>query len=114
MSKTNWLALMLASALLSGQALAEDLTMEIIEDGVTPEDIVSQIQLPAAASAVAQENAEFGLDTANAAREDGRAFGQRIAELRGEQGREIGGAASEARQNAADVAAGARGNRGRP
>jgi hypothetical protein len=139
MSKMNWLGLMLASALVTGPAYAEetaqeddDLTMEVIEDGTTPEHITSRIQLPDAASDVARENAAKGLATANAAREDGRAFGQGMAELRGEQGREIGAAAreaageiagdarqsatdaaTEARQNAADVAADARENRGR-
>jgi len=142
MSKTNWLALMLTTAMLTGQAFAEEtdeavaeddeLVMEVIEEGTTPGDIISRIRLPDAASEVGRTNAARGADTANAAREGGRAFGQGMAEARGEQGREIGAsareaaadiasearqsaanAAAEARQNAADVAADARENRGR-
>jgi hypothetical protein len=143
MSKTKWLSLVLASALLAGNAYAEDeqpaddVTMEVLDDEAAPEDIISLIQLPDDASDTARENAAKGLETANAARADGRAFGQSMAELRGEHGREIGesareaaadianearqsasDAAAEARQNAADVAAEARENRdpgtGRP
>jgi hypothetical protein len=125
MSKTNWLALMLISALLPGQAFADEpngeddeITMEVIED---LQGDVSQIQLPTAASDVAQENAAYGLETANAAREDGRAFGQSMAEMRGAQGGDIASearqsaadAATDARQNAADVAADARENQNR-
>jgi hypothetical protein len=149
MTKANWIWLTMAAALIAAPAYADDEstdvgedTMVVIDGDMTPEDIVSVIKLPDAASDIARENAGRGLDTANQAREDGQAFGREMSEGRGDAGREIGeaareaaaniakdaresasemaeqaresaaDAAAEARQNAADVAADARENAG--
>jgi len=91
----------------------DDFTMEVVRDADTDEaEYVEDIELPAAASDAARDNAAFGIDTANDARknasEDGRAFGERTASEARERGRDAGKAAS-ARDRAGD--AGDRGNR---
>jgi flagellar biosynthesis/type III secretory pathway protein FliH len=111
MNKANWIWLTMTAALLAGPTYADDEstdvgedTMVVIEGDMTPEDIVSVIQLPEAASETARERAAKGLETANAAREDGQAFGREMSEGRGDAGREIGEAAREAAANIAQDA----------
>lgn len=58
----------------------------------------TMVTLPDEAAEEAHENAEFGLETANEAREDGRAFGESQAEeakARGDAGRETGESAQD-------------------
>lgn len=74
----------------------DDVTMEVVEDPEADErEYVDEIELPAAPEA--RENAAFGIDTANEARdrarEDGRAFGESTANEARELGRDAGNAA---------------------
>jgi hypothetical protein len=58
----------------------DDLTMDAVGLDEQPEALLNTIALPEEASEEAVENAAFGLDTANQARELGREFGERMAE----------------------------------
>ncbi len=72
-------------------------TITVVAEDATPEDVVSNITLPAKASAKAVEQSKKGLDTANAARELG---GNATAAAAREQGREFGeSTAAAAREN---------------
>lgn len=67
-----------------------DVTLSVVEDeGEAEEQLVNDIELPADADEQAQENAAFGLDTANQARQQGREFGEERAE-QGQENREDG------------------------
>ena len=87
-----------------------DLTMDLLEEGETPEDIVEPIALPEDASPQGVESSADGLATANEARERGREFGQDTAaeaRQRGEDARDDASdnaeeALSRARQNVKD------------
>jgi len=76
----------------------DDVTMEVVEDPEADErEYVDEIELPAAAAPEARENAGFGIDTANEARdrarEDGQGFGQSTAQEARELGRDAANAA---------------------
>jgi hypothetical protein len=88
----------IASAILLGLAISpivhadDDLTMDVVELGQVPQDIVNTIVLPDSAAEQARTSSAFGLETANRARqmrgnetaaearELGREFGERMAE----------------------------------
>lgn len=95
-------SLLLVAAMAWGPALyaaetAPTDTITVVEEGATPEQVVSTITLPAKASEKAVEASKKGLDTANAARELG---GNSTAAEAREQGREFGErTAAEARQS---------------
>lgn len=96
------------AALLCGAVHAEEPpveagdTMMIIEQGMTPEDIVGVIELPQVAPDTARERAQRGHDTANAAREERSGFGRaRAAEVQAEAASDR---ADSAREHAADAA----------
>jgi hypothetical protein len=63
---------------------ADEATITVIEDGVTPDDVVKVIELPDHASAIGAAKSISGIDAANAAKdksgETGRDFGQQISE----------------------------------
>lgn len=87
---------------------AEEDTMMVVEEGMTPEDIVRVIQLPERAAATAGERAAKGLGAANSARQDGRTFGQSMAD--GNRDERDSAIAGSGRETAAEIAAGAREN----
>ncbi len=78
--------------LYAAEATSTD-TITVVAEDATPEDVVSNITLPAKASAKAVEQSKKGLDTANSAREVG---GNATAAEAREQGREFGQATAEA------------------
>lgn len=69
-----------SSLAFAGEDEVPDVTMSVLESEAEVERVISEIQLPQAASPMAQERAASGLDTANEARERGREFGQERAE----------------------------------
>jgi hypothetical protein len=71
----------------AAEADVPEITMTVLESEDNAESVVSEIQLPANASPVAQERAAKGLSTANEARERGREFGQERAEQAREKGK---------------------------
>jgi hypothetical protein len=76
-------AVSLAGLLLSPISYADettDDTVTVVDESDTPEDVVSHITLPDAASDSGSEHSEFGLGVANQARDLGRDFGQQISE----------------------------------
>lgn len=77
-----------------------DVTMDVIEDDADEERITQQLRLPESASEQGRESSEYGLDTANEARERGRDFG----EDRAEEARERGEEARERARERADAA----------
>lgn len=66
----------------------EDVTIDVVgESESEPEEVTSEIRLPDSVSDEARENAAFGLDTANSAREKKREFGEeRASEAREQRG----------------------------
>lgn len=83
--------LFLALAFLGGIAMAEDrpfeVTIKVVESPTDlPGAVTKTIQLPAPASARAEERSQEGLNNANEARTRGREFGKSIAEEAKNQG----------------------------
>lgn len=74
-----------------------DVTLTVVEADEDVEDAVSTIELPEEASAVAKENAAFGLATANAARQRGE-----------DESEEVEGTAAAAAEQAKEAAKNAR------
>lgn len=71
-------------------------TIEVVGDAeAQPEDISNAISLPEEAAAEARQNAAFGLETANNAREKGEESGEEQAEEAREQGRNNAGFGAE-------------------
>jgi hypothetical protein len=67
--------------MLGGTAYADDdLSMDAVDLDETPEEVLNAIALPEDASETGVASSEFGIDTANQARELGREFGERMAE----------------------------------
>jgi hypothetical protein len=79
--------LVCASASYAAEADVPEITMTVLESEDNAEGVVSEIQLPAKASPVAQERAAKGLSTANDARVRGREFGHKRAEEAREKGK---------------------------
>jgi hypothetical protein len=96
MKKKHHLSIAVCLALGLGVGMAahandDDVTLDVVELGDTPENVVNRIELPAPASDQARESAARGLATANdarelrgnetavEARELGREFGERMA-----------------------------------
>ena len=81
------------SVMLAGPVGADDgldPTMRLVDNGVTEEEFVREIDLPEQAADQAREAARPGLDTANQARERRREFGEDRADEARERGREMG------------------------
>lgn len=76
------LALALSEAALAQQREARDLevTISVVPADARADAATREIALPASAAPQAHDNAKFGLDTANQARELRRDFGQDVAE----------------------------------
>lgn len=92
------LCLLAAPAWAQDDAPLDDVTMEVVDDPQADErEYVDEIRLPTEASPEARENAAFGVDTANEARErardEGQAFGQSTAQEARKLGRDAGNAA---------------------
>lgn len=90
---------LIATPVWADEEEGDDVTMEVVSDADADEgEFVDEIELPEAASDTARDNAAFGIDTANDAREnaseDGRAFGERTASEARERGREADNASS--------------------
>lgn len=121
-------ALIIATAIgiaapLSLHAEEIDFDLDVVDVEDTEGDVAHRLSLPESASQQAVESAQFGLDTANEARERGREFGQERAQEareRAQDARERGqatgasarGAAQDARQMGDDARSAAGGNRG--
>lgn len=73
-------AVLLLATSFAHAGAAPEVTMSVLESEADVERVISEIQLPARASAVARERSAHGLETANEARERGREFGQERAE----------------------------------
>ncbi len=81
------------AGILAGPAGADeglDPTMRVVDDGVSEEEFVREIDLPEQAADRARDAARPGLDTANQARERRREFGEERAGEAREYGREQG------------------------
>lgn len=108
----QWLTLLAAGTLALGMATAAsaddlDVTMDVVEEDGTEETLVNRLELPETADEQGRESSQFGLDTANDARERGRDFGQDRAEAareRGAEARERGMDARDARESARERA----------
>ena len=80
--KIKAFGLMCAFSLLTASVWADEaeVTIDVIEEEkAEPEQLMNRIELPAEASIEVRENAEFGLETANDAREKGRRKGAEAA-----------------------------------
>lgn len=114
MRPTNFHAgIVVAATVFAGHAWADDVppaegdTMMVIDEGTSPEDIVSVIELPDSAADAARGHAAEGMATANAARAGGRSFGHERADSARDSAGRI---ADDARANASEVADEARQN----
>jgi hypothetical protein len=119
---TSLIALFLAiGSLGAAPVLAQDTTgdaLDVVESSDNADAAISKIELPEQASEEARENAAFGLETANEARERGLEQAQqgrdKAAEARANAASQASEAASQADsaqdagRDAADSAAGAR------
>jgi hypothetical protein len=78
-----------------------DATLDVVEVDGTSEDFVNTIALPEEAADEGHDNAAFGIDTANEAREYGREFGERIADdaRSGDVSEQIRDSVQDARNN---------------
>jgi hypothetical protein len=76
----------------SAQDELDDLEMDVMEAGATPNEASTRVlALPEEASDTARENAQRGLDTANAAREERGEFGTDTAESARDSAGDAGG-----------------------
>lgn len=124
-NSNKWLAMMAAglfamSVSFAATAQEDDVDLDVVEAEETEGELVNRLELPESASDQGVESSQFGLDTANEAREKGREFGQeralearesgadsaREASERASAAREAGEAAQEAGDAARDGAPG--------
>lgn len=101
------LCLLATPAWAQDDAPLDDVTMEVVDDPQADErDYVDEIRLPTEAAPAARNNAAYGLDTANEARERAREEGEAFGQSGAQEARELGRDAANAAKSEDGAAAG--------